>query len=81
MVMFLLARNYVLLVAIAFLIAAPLSYYAASEWLQSFAFRIEITPALFAKAGLLITCICLLTVGIQSFKATRANPVDALKEQ
>lgn len=77
----LLARNYVMLIAIAFTIAAPVSYYAAVQWLQSFAFRIELTPLLFVKAALLITVIALVTVGIQSFRATRANPVQALKEQ
>lgn len=80
-VMLLLAKNYLILIVIAFTLAAPLSYYAASEWLQTFAFRIQVTPLLFVKAGLLISCICFLTVGLQSFKATRANPVDALKEQ
>ena len=77
----LLAKNYLLLIGIAFLIAIPLSYYAASQWLQKFAFRIPVTPVLFIKAGLMIMMISMITVGIQSYKATRANPVDALKEQ
>ena len=76
-----LTKNYVILVAIAFLIAVPLSYYAAWQWLQGFAFRIPVTPVLFVKAGLLIMIIALTTVGIQAFRATLANPVDALKEQ
>jgi putative ABC transport system permease protein len=76
-----LGKNYALLIAIAFLAAIPFSYYAADQWLQKFAFRISITPILFVKAALLIAGISLLTVGIQSFKAARANPVDALKEQ
>lgn len=77
----LLARNYIVLMAIAFTIAVPFSYYAAGKWLESFAFRIEVTPMLFIKAALLVTAIALLTVGIQSYRATRANPVEALKEQ
>jgi putative ABC transport system permease protein len=76
-----LAKNYVLLIAIAFIIAIPFSYYATHQWLQKFAFRIDITPLLFVKAGLLILAIALLTVGIQSYKAARTNPVNALKEQ
>jgi putative ABC transport system permease protein len=76
-----LARNYMLLIIIAFFIAIPLSYYAASRWLERFVYHIEITPMLFVKAGLLIIGIALLTVGIQSLKAARANPVNALKEQ
>ncbi len=77
----LLSKKYVSLLAVAFLVAIPLSYYAALQWLQAFAFRISLTPVLFMKAGLLIMAISLVTVGVQSYKATLANPVDALKEQ
>jgi putative ABC transport system permease protein len=76
-----LSKIYMFLIVIAFIMAIPLSYYAANEWLQKFAFRISITPMLFIKAALLIAGVSLLTVGLQSFKAARANPVDALKEQ
>jgi putative ABC transport system permease protein len=75
-----LAKNYALLLGIAFIIAVPFSYYAAWQWLQKFAFRIPLTPLLFLKAGLFITVLSLLTVGIQSYKAARANPVHGLKE-
>ena len=76
----LLGKTYVLLIAIAFIIAAPFSYFAANAWLQKFAYHIDVTPLLFLKAGLFILIISLLTVGIQSFQAARRNPVDALKE-
>jgi putative ABC transport system permease protein len=76
-----LGRGYLLLIALAFVIAIPLSYYFANEWLQRFPYRVTITPALFLKASILIFVIALVTVGIQSLKAARSNPVDALKEQ
>jgi putative ABC transport system permease protein len=76
-----LGKTYVILLAIAFLIAIPFSYWVANQWLQKFVYRIDITPWLFIKAALFILVISLVTVGIQSFKAARANPVDALKEQ
>lgn len=76
-----LSKSYLILIVIAFVIAIPVSYYYAEQWLQKFAYHVEITPMLFVKAALLIASISLLTVGIQSFKAARANPVDALKEQ
>ncbi len=76
-----LSKSYLLLIVIAFVIAIPVSYYAAEQWLQKFPYRIEITYLLFVKAALLITALSLLTVGIQSFKAARTNPVNALKEQ
>ena len=76
-----LGKTYVLLILAAFVLAAPTSYFAAKEWLRNFAYHIDVTPLLFVKAGLSILVISLLTVGIQSFKAARRNPVDALKEQ
>jgi len=76
-----LGRTYFLLVAIAFVVAAPLSYFAAEEWLRKFAYRIDVSPLLFVKAALFILVISLITVGIQSLNAARTNPVDALKEQ
>jgi putative ABC transport system permease protein len=76
-----LAKNYALLIGIAFVVAIPFSYYAAYQWLQKFAYRIDITPLLFIKAGLFIMALSFITVGVQSYKAARANPVDALKEQ
>lgn len=76
-----LSRNYMVLIFIAFFIAMPLSYYAASQWLEKFPYRIDLGAMLFIKSGLLIIAIALLTVGLQSYKATRANPVDTLKEQ
>jgi len=76
-----LGKNYVLLIAVAFIIAIPFSYYAVNEWLQKFAFRISVTPMPFIKAALLIAGISLLTVGFQAFKAARGNPVDALRER
>jgi putative ABC transport system permease protein len=76
-----LGKGYVVLIFIAFIIAIPFSYYVAQQWLQKFTYRIEITPVLFIQAGVFIFAISLLTVGVQSFKAARANPVNALKEQ
>jgi putative ABC transport system permease protein len=76
-----LTRDYLLLIAIAFVVAIPFSYYAANKWLMGFAYRISLTPVIFIKAGLLILILAFVTVGLQAFKAARANPVDALKEQ
>ena len=76
-----LGKTYVALIAIAFVIAIPFSYFSAEAWLQKFAYHIDLTPSLFIKAALSILIISILTVGIQSLKAARTNPVDALKEQ
>jgi putative ABC transport system permease protein len=76
-----LGKTYIILICIAFVVAVPASYYAAQEWLQSFPYRTEITPLLFVKAALAILAVALITVGVQSLKAARWNPVEALKEQ
>jgi putative ABC transport system permease protein len=76
-----LGRGYVMLITLAFIVAIPLSYYAATRWLEKFPYRTELTWLLFVKAGLFILVISLITVGVQSLKAARTNPVNALKEQ
>jgi putative ABC transport system permease protein len=76
-----LSKTYMILIVIAFAVAVPISYWAAEQWLQKFAYHIEITPMLFLKAAFFITALSLITVCVQSLKAARANPVDALKDQ
>jgi putative ABC transport system permease protein len=76
-----LGKSYMLLIGIAFLVAIPLSYYAAQTWLQTFPYRTEITAMLFVKAALAIFAVSMITVGVQSMKAAAGNPVNALKEQ
>ena len=76
-----LGKTYIFLICVAFVVAVPLSYYAAYEWLQSFPYRTEITALLFVKAAVAILAVAMITVGIQSLKAARWNPVEALKEQ
>jgi putative ABC transport system permease protein len=76
-----LSKSYILLICIAFIIAIPFSYYASHEWLQTFPYRTQITATLFMKAAVAILAVALVTIGVQSMKAARTNPVNALKEQ
>lgn len=76
-----LGKTYVVLICIAFVLAIPLSYYAATKWLQTFPYHTDIGVLLFVKAATAILVVSLVTVGIQSLKAAAGNPVDALKEQ
>lgn len=77
----LIARDFLLLVLIAFVIAAPLSYWAVERWLNHFAYRTEIGIGIFVLAGLAATFIAWLTISIQSVKAAIANPVDSLRDE
>jgi putative ABC transport system permease protein len=75
----LLSKETVRLVVIANLVACPAAYFIMQRWLQDFAYRAEISPAVFASACLLTLLIALLTVGYRSIKAALANPVEALR--
>ncbi len=60
-------------------IALPVSYLIASQWLQSFAYRINLKWWFFAGAGFMAMIIASITVGVQTLKAARMNPVQSLK--
>ncbi|UCC43627.1 MAG: ABC transporter permease [Candidatus Zixiibacteriota bacterium] len=75
----LLTGEFVVLVAIANVIAWPVTYYVMNLWLQDFAYRIELGIGTFVLAGLAAMLIALLTVSYQAIRAARANPVEALK--
>jgi putative ABC transport system permease protein len=77
----LLTRHYFLLITIAFIIVIPVSYYTSSEWLQSFAYRIEISPFIFLEASALILLVTITTVIFQSLKAATGNPAHILKNE
>ena len=75
----LLSKEYLVLVLISILIASPIAWFGINKWLQSYAYRITLNPWIFAVIGLIVLFIALLTVGLQSYKAARKNPVDALR--
>ena len=75
----LLSKDFLKLVLIANIIAWPIAYYAMNQWLQSFAYRIDLGISTFILSGLIALLIALLTVSYQAIKAARANPVEALR--
>ena len=75
----LLNKDFVKWVAIAFVVATPIAYYAMNKWLENFAYKTELSWWIFALAGLLALGISLLTVSWQSWKAATRNPVEALR--
>jgi len=72
-------KDFVKWVAIAFVIATPIAYYAMHKWLQNFAYKTELSWWIFALAGLLALGIALVTVNWQSWRAATRNPVEALR--
>ena len=80
-IVLLLSRDFLILVVVAFFIALPIGWYAIYQWLQDFAYRINIDWWMFALAGILILTIAYLAVGYQSIKAAFVNPVDSLRSE
>ena len=74
-----LSWEFIILTLIANLIAWPVAYIAMSKWLQSFAYRTQISISVFILSALIALVIALLTVCYQSVKAALANPVHSLK--
>jgi putative ABC transport system permease protein len=76
-----LSKDFIKLVAIAFVFAVPLAWWAMHTWLQDFAYRISIEWWIFAFAGIMAIIIALLTISFQAIKAAVANPVKSLRTE
>jgi len=77
----LLSKDFLKLIAIAFVIATLISWYAMHQWLQNFAYRTTISWWMFALAGVIAVLIALFTISFQSVRAALTNPVKGLKTE
>ncbi len=77
----LLSKDFLILVAIAIVVAVPLAWYGMNRWLQDFAYRVELSVWIFVLAGGLALVIAFLTVAAQAWRAARANPVNSLRSE
>jgi len=80
-ILLLFSREFVVLIAIAFLIAAPIGYYFMNNWLHGFAYQITIGPQIFAVAMLTSFVIAGGTIAYQTIKAAVVNPVKSLRAE
>ncbi|WP_422358499.1 ABC transporter permease [Reichenbachiella sp.] len=80
-IVFMLSKSFIKLVAVAFVLAVPAAYFAMGYWLEDFAYRTEIKAVTFIGIGILAFAIAWLTMGFQSWKAARLNPVKSLREE
>jgi putative ABC transport system permease protein len=76
-----LSRDFVKLATIAILIAFPISWWAIKDWLDDFAYRIDIAWEIFIIAGISVVLLALMTVSIHALKAAMANPVKSLRTE
>ncbi|WP_299800521.1 ABC transporter permease [uncultured Maribacter sp.] len=77
----LLYKEFAILLGIAFLIAIPIAWFTTSNWLQSYAFRIDVHWSYFLLPFIGILLIALLTVSFQTIKAASANPIKSLRTE
>jgi putative ABC transport system permease protein len=76
-----LSRDFIKLVIISIIIAAPLAWFAMNKWLQGFAYRQDIQWWVLASAAVAAIAIAFITISFQSIKAALANPVESLRSE
>jgi putative ABC transport system permease protein len=80
-IVMMLAKEFIILVLLAVLIASPVAYYFIHQWLQGFAYRVGLSCWLFAGSGFAAILIALATISYQALKAALASPVNSLKAE
>ncbi|MGK6349718.1 ABC transporter permease [Parapedobacter sp. DT-150] len=80
-IVYLFSKEFIILIAIAFAIATPIAWYYMHQWLQDYAYRIDISWWLFVAGGLVAIIIALATISFQIIKAAIANPVKSLRTE
>lgn len=78
-IMFMLNRDFIQWVGLAFVIATPFALYLMHSWLEGFAYKTKMSWWIFALAGVITLLVTLISVSLHSWKAARQNPVEALK--
>ncbi len=78
-ILFLISKDFLLLLTISFCLAIPIGYYFLDTWLSNFAFRISIGPGLFLLAGFINVVLALLTLSYHSLMISKTNPVETLR--
>ncbi|MEM1127235.1 MAG: ABC transporter permease [Bacteroidota bacterium] len=76
-----LSREFVALVALAFVLAAPVAYLAAEQWLSGFAYRIDLGLGPFVLTGLVVLGLTVATVSYQALRTALANPIHSLRSE
>jgi ABC-type antimicrobial peptide transport system permease subunit len=80
-IVYLFSKEFVVLIAIAFVIATPVAWYFMHQWLQNYPFKINLSWWIFLAGGLTSVLIALATVSYQALKAAMANPVKSLRSE
>ena len=80
-VLVLFSKEFTILIIVSFVVAVPVSHYFMEEWLSNFSYRIHPGAPTFLLGVAVTFFVVIVTVGIKSYKAAIANPVDALRDE
>lgn len=80
-IVMIIAKDFLWLTTLAFVIAAPLGYWAIHKWLQDFAYRMDIGWQIFGIAGIVVIGVAMLTISVHAIKAALANPAKSLRTE
>jgi hypothetical protein len=80
-ILILLSKEYIILIAAAFAISAPAAWYMMDGWLENFAYRISIGWEVFIASAAVTLFVAVVTVSLQSLRASLANPVESLRNE
>ncbi|MDJ1502767.1 ABC transporter permease [Xanthocytophaga agilis] len=80
-IVLLLCQDFIRLVVFAIILATPIAWYVTNQWLQEFAYRIEISWIVFALAGIGAIVLAVCTISIQAISAARVNPIKSLRTE
>jgi len=75
------SKEFIVLITIAFLLAGPIGYYAMHNWLQNYAYHINITAGIFIISIAASVLIAMITISYQAIKAALVNPVRSLRSE
>jgi putative ABC transport system permease protein len=80
-IVYLFSREFIVLVGLAFGIAAPIAWFFMNKWLESFVYRVSLGWNIFLIAALSAIAIAFLTISFQALRAAVANPVKSLRSE
>ena len=76
-----LSTDFLKLIGIALMIAFPVSWWLMSDWLQGYAYRVDLSAAVFVQTGALVLLITIMAISFQAIKAATTNPVKTLRTE
>ena len=78
---FLLCKEFLVLVGVAFVIAVPISWYLLEEWIQGFAYKTDLSWWVFVSSGLGMVIVALVVIGARTYKTANVNPAQSLRAE